>query len=352
MNYISNIFRYLKRTMIFLINKKVLAIIELVLIISLIRVTISYKEIIKQNEKEMTLEPEHINIQIYINKTEDNNNNSSMEKLKNCYQSNLLNKETQKYIDELNNLYNESNQYHSFLYQDLYSGLTISYNELAPIFTASTIKAPAMIYLMEKASKNEIDLNEELTYTSNSYSKENRILKNNNQNISFNVDNLIEYTIRESDDIAYTMLMNKYGRETMLKYWNQLGTKRIFTLNTIWGVTSAKDASIYMNELYKFYKENSIYGEKLMNHFKNTSWKLITNKNGEYNTANKGGWSGETIHDIAIVFEKNPYILAIMSNTGESNYTYLFKKTSKLVGQLHEEYWKYKNEECSKSKQY
>ena len=94
MNYISNIFRYLKRTMIFLINKKVLAIIELVLIISLIRVTISYKEIIKQNEKEMTLEPEHINIQIYINKTEDNNNNSSMEKLKNCYQSNLLNKET------------------------------------------------------------------------------------------------------------------------------------------------------------------------------------------------------------------------------------------------------------------
>lgn len=107
-----------------------------------------------------------------------------------------------------------------------------------------------------------------------------------------------------------------------------------------------------MKELYRFSKENQEYGGRLMEYFKNAEWKLITDKNGEFHTANKGGWSGTAIHDVAIVFDKNPYVLVIMSNTGESNYSYLFKKTSDLVGKMHEEYWKYKVEACNGIPQY
>ena len=82
------------------------------------------------------------------------------------------------------------------------------------------------------------------------------------------------------------------------------------------------------------------------------SWKMVTNKDGKFNTANKGGWSGAAFHDIAIVFEENPYILVIMSNSGESDYDYLFKTTSRLVGELHDKYWALKMTRCENINQY
>ncbi|MDD5826403.1 MAG: class A beta-lactamase-related serine hydrolase [Bacilli bacterium] len=249
-------------------------------------------------------------------------------------------------MSKLNQLFQSNNNYFSFLYQDLYSGYTVSYNEESPIFTASTIKAPAMIYLYEEASKGKINLNEKLTYTSNFYSGGSGILQTKPVGTSYTIEQLIQYSIHDSDNIAYRMLMNHYGRKNILNYWKNLETKNIYTLDTIWGVTSAKDASIYMKEMYRFSKENNTYRKRLLQYFKGAEWKLITNKDGTFNTANKGGWSGTAIHDVAIVFEKNPYLLIIMSNTGESDYQYLFQTTSKLVGQMHEEYWKYKVQKC------
>lgn len=150
------------------------------------------------------------------------------------------------------------------------------------------------------------------------------------------------------------MLMNRFGRKNIYNYWKEKGTKNIFMYDTIWGTTSANDAVIYMEELYKFYIENDEYGNKLMEYFKNAEWKQITDKEGKYNTANKGGWADSAFHDIAIVFDKNPYIIAIYSNTGNNynDYTYLFNKTSELVGNLHTEYWKQKITDCNKIEQY
>ena len=73
-------------------------------------------------------------------------------------------------------------------------------------------------------------------------------------------------------------------------FWQNKGAKNIFKYNTIWGYTSTNDALLYMRELYQFSKENEEYGAKLLEHFKKAKWKLITDKNGEYNTANKGGF--------------------------------------------------------------
>ena len=265
---------------------------------------------------------------------------------------NSLDDDTRKIIKELNNLYNNDDRHFSFLYKDIYTGFTVSYNEKGSIFTASTIKAPAMIYLYEMASENKIDLNEKLTYTKNFYSDGSGRLKNMEVNTKHKVSDLIKYTIYDSDNIAYKMLMNRYGRKKIYNFWADKGTTRIFKQDTVWGKTSARDASIYMQELYDFYLENDTYGEVLMKLFKNAGWKLISNKDGVYNTANKGGWSYKTFHDAAIVFEENPYILVIFSNSGESDYDYLFKTTSKLVGEIHEKYWEQKINQCNSIKQY
>jgi len=343
----------------FLASKKVVAILTVCLFIALLQVSTGYREELIQKEQEMMFEKTDSEVQFYNQKQEEIDKSSKDVAAKEVIQclSSGINLEqvpdtVRTKIQELNQFYNSNQQYFSFLYQDLYTGFTVSYNEETPIFTASTIKAPAMIYLYEQASEGKIDLNEKLVYTANFYNTGSGVLKNKNVNTEYTVEQLIEYAIHDSDNIAYAMLMNRFGRNNMLNFWQNLGTKQIYTLNTIWGVTSAKDASIYMQELYRFYLENDNHGTKLMEMFSNAEWKMITNLKGERNTANKGGWAGSAIHDVAIVFEENPYILVIMSNTGEGGYMPLFQKTNKLVGEIHEAYWQYKEESCMKIKQY
>ena len=234
----------------------------------------------------------------------------------------------------------------SFLYYDLFSGFTVSYNENSPIFAASTIKAPAVIYIYEMASIGEINLDEELLYTSSFYRGGTGVLKNKPVNTKYTIEELVQYAIYDSDNIAYSMLMNRFGRENIRDFWKSKGTEYIFTTNTIWGYVSANDALIYMKELYRFSVENKEYGNRLLNHFIKARWKVITDKDGNFNTANKGGWSGVAFHDVAIVFDENPYILIIMSNLGEASYISHFNKTSKLVGDIHYNYWKYKESVC------
>lgn len=342
-------------------NNKLIVILIFAFIIILLQKNETYKEEIKklQNEyiEEKTLKTDTVTKYYY-----NEENNTTIKKdiaastLVNCINNkidiNNINENMKNIINELNNLFNQKDEYFSFLYKDIYTGFTVSYNKDGAIFTASSIKAPAMIYLYEKASENKIDLTEKMTYTNDYYSNGSGVLKNKEFNTQYTIDTLIQYSIHDSDNAAYKMLMNKYKRENILNFWKEKGTKNIFTQNTIWGTTSANDAEIYLQELYNFYLENEEYGSKLMNYFKNAEWKIITNKDNKYNTANKGGWSGTAFHDIAIVFEENPYMLIIMSNTGESDYTYLFSTTSKLVGNLHEEYWKYKIETCNNIKQY
>ena len=341
-----------------LTNKITLCILVICLIMGVIQVSTGYREEILKHEQEMMMVDEETSINYYYDEVNQVSYGDSMaitDMIK-CYQESInldsVPSNITQLINNLNSLYNSSNKYFSFLYQDLFTGFTVEYNGKASIFTASTIKAPAMIYIYEMASLGKIDLNEKLVYTSNFYHGGSGILKNKAYNTEYAVEELLQYTIYDSDNIAYKMLMNRFGQSNIREFWRGFGTKNIFELNTIWGYMSANEAMIYMKELYRFSKENEEYGTKLLDHFKKAKWKQISNKDGEYNTANKGGWSGTAFHDVAIVFDKNPYILVVMSNLGEGSYKYLFNETSKLVGELHEEYWKYKEQLCSNIKLY
>lgn len=343
-------------------SNKLAVIIIFAIGIFLLNTTYAYKLELDDYKSDTIIEKDVSNVSYYYGNSSEIDSSSSVSKdiaateLISCINEkvdiNSLPDNLSNTINELNNFYNSSNEYFSFLYKDIYTGFTIAYNEKQMIFTASTIKAPAMIYLYELASRGEVNLEEKLTYTSEFYSGGSGVLQTHEPGGEYSVGQLIEYAIHDSDNIAYRMLMNRFGRENMYNFWNGKGTQHIFKYDTIWGYTSSFDASIYMQELYDFYLSNDEYGDKLMNYFKNAGWKQITNKEGEFNTANKGGWADAAFHDAAIVFEENPYILVVMSQTGNSDYTTLMKQTSSLVGTFHEEYWKYKMDRCSNINQY
>ena len=255
-------------------------------------------------------------------------------------------------IDEINNYYNRSNNYFAFKYKDIYTGFSISYNENQKIFAASTIKAPKDIYIYEMASQGKINLDDKLTYTSGYYSDGTGVLKNNKFNTVYDIRTLSRYSIVYSDNAAHNMLMNKYGKSNMLSFWKEFGTRVIFTGSSNWGSISAYDASIYMEELYRFYLEDDIYGREIMNNFLDARTKFIRGKN-DYKVANKSGWSGTAIHDVSIIFADNPYIVVALSNLGNTDY-YMsyFNKANDFAYRLHTEYWKYKMDICGGIIQY
>lgn len=344
-------------------NKKIILIIMiLIFIFTFITVikTFVLRSKVDKYEKFFTIieKKESTKVNVYSEDVIDSKllKKSAASELVNCINSkidnNNLSDGINKIIDEINNYYNQSNNYFSFAYKDIYTGFTVTYNDKQGIYAASTIKAPADIYIYEMAGLGKVNLDEILTYTGNYYVGGTGIIKNNKVNTKYSVRDLLNYSIVYSDNIAHNMLMDKYGRVNMLNFWQNLGTSSIFVANNNWGNVSARDGIIYMDELYRFYLENDKYGEEVMGIFLNAKTKFISSSNN-YKIANKSGWSGTAIHDASIVFANNPYIVVALSNLGDTDY-YMsyFNRVSELASNLHEEYWKYKMNKCNNINQY
>lgn len=141
------------------------------------------------------------------------------------------------------------------------------------------------------------------------------------------------------------MLNNKYKTANMHKYWSNLGTTSIFNGNTAWGNINANDATIYMEELYNYYITDNQYNEQLLSYFEK-SWKIISTPNNNVRIASKSGWSGSSLHDTALIFDKNPYTLSILTQRGYTEYQSFFNQVSTLIYNFHQEYWKHKNSIC------
>jgi len=247
--------------------------------------------------------------------------------------------------NEIENIFNSSNYNFAFKYKDLYTGFSLSYNSSQPIFAASTIKAPESIYIYKEAEKEKINLNDTLTYTSNYYNTGTGILKNTPFNINYNIKTLVSYSIIHSDNAAHLMLNNKYKTKNMYNYWHSLGTETIFNGNTAWGNINANDATIYMEELYNYYKNENKYSIELLSYFIK-AWKIISTPDKNVTIANKTGWSNTALHDTALIFDENPYTLVILTNRGFIEYQSFFNKVSTLIYNFHKEYWKLKQQIC------
>lgn len=278
---------------------------------------------------------------------------SAIKELANCLSNPYtINEELIGLTQELQQIFNKSNNNFAFKYEDLYTGFSLSYNENQPIFAASTIKAPTDIYIYQLASENKTSLEEKITYTPHYYNTGSGILKNMSFNVAYPISELVKYSILYSDNAAHNMLIDTYGRGNILNFYQTtLGTKIIFTSYSNWGETTASDASAYMKYLYNFYLNNEEYGNELMTLFINSGYKKIKGKEGQL-VASKSGFSGTVIHDAAIVFSDNPYILVVLTNKGYEDYQSFFNEVSEKISYLHERYWANKINECNNIKQY
>ena len=135
--------------------------------------------------------------------------NSDVQKYITCYEYPIDEKDfTQEMNDKLKEIYvlfSNPNFNLSFAYEDMYTGLHISYNEDHQYFTASTIKAPTEIYLYEEADKGNIDLESYITYTSRYYLEGSGTIQFQPLGTQYKLRDLVKMALVESDNVAYQM---------------------------------------------------------------------------------------------------------------------------------------------------
>lgn len=218
---------------------------------------------------------------------------------------------------------------------DLNSGKSMGINHLETFHAASTFKLPLNLYLFKKIAEGTIEPRTMLSIKEEHLEGGTGLLQNKPLGSSYRLEQLSEYSIVYSDNIATNMLLSFLGHTIVKDYMRSLGGQVVDDNKNI---TCPMDMAIYMNKLLDFASQHPAQGNKLLNFLENT---IFTNRipallPEDIKVANKiGSWPPEnTYNDVGYVrHPENPYIIAIFGKDtpGVSQAINVIQRISKVV---------------------
>jgi len=199
---------------------------------------------------------------------------------------------------------------YGFFYCDLEYNGYVSYGCGKDFKTASTSKLHYIKYLSVKADNGEIDLNETKLYEERHKESGSGVMKSMAAGSRFSIATLMDYVLRYSDNIAYSMLIERFGLEDYLKAVASLGVD-YYTYNGYTNCTASEMAAL----LYDVASYKGAGLALMKNAGCNASYNYqIGAELKEYEVLQKYGAikpGNVAYHDIAVVYAPHPYILVI-----------------------------------------
>jgi len=200
--------------------------------------------------------------------------------------------------------------------------------------TASTIKPIYSQYLLSSG----VDMDMEIKLQNVSRTSSSGKLTCEAVGSTFTVGELIEYSIRYSDNQAHRLLYETFGIEGYNRYVSALGTGGLqLDEEWEWSRATPKKMSLAMLDIYRY----SASDDTIIAHLKNTDYNQQISAGTKYETAHKYGSNGGTdgYHDTAIVYApERPYILTILTGIDKSatdNENAIFRHVAALCDKLH-----------------
>ena len=176
--------------------------------------------------------------------------------------------------------------------------------------TASTAKLPYIKYLCTLADSGDIDLDGTMVFEERHKTVGSGIMKNMASGASFSIRTLIDYTLRYSDNIAYSMLLERFGLKAYLESLRALGVN-YSTVNGYADCTASEMAAL----LFDTARYNGKNSSLILDAGCNASYNYqIGAELREYKVLQKYGAikpGNVAYHDIAVVYAPHPYILVI-----------------------------------------
>ena len=262
----------------------------------------------------------------------------------------------------------------SVYYEDLSTGYHFDYNGDKAYNSASVIKAPYVMsvleavskdeqaYLDDLASRNELpemidtdedgipdkvkieysdpifDLSEVVVYEKETmYKSGSGKIASMPDGTEFTYLDFVKYTIEESDNIAYGQLRSRFGYSTMISLANRAGA------NIAQSTMTVRGAGRLFKEIYKFIEEDEAYGQILRQSMATANHTVIIPYGvSPTKTLHKYGWDEDSYHDVAIVlYDDKPYVLAIFSDldNGGNDVNLYLREIVKMINKLHKGFY-------------
>ncbi|MBO4220624.1 MAG: serine hydrolase [Clostridia bacterium] len=248
----------------------------------------------------------------------------------------------------------------SVYYEDLATGFRYSYNADKVWFSASVIKAFYITSLLEdvsaayKAAEDDrVNNDGELVFKDEKFDIEHQTwvltdaakktgsgkLYNMSAGEEFTYLQLIEYSIRDSDNTAFYELRNTFGYDSFYADAARLGVKSInYGFNSL----SAQDAGKFLRFVYEFMESDERFGEILKGYLTSTKFNiLIPSAVYPTTTAHKYGWDADAYHDAGIVYADKPYVVVVMTDMDEGGdeVNSFIQKIIRKINQMHKNFY-------------
>ena len=258
----------------------------------------------------------------------------------------------------------------SIYYEDLLTGYHFDYNGDKAYGSASVIKAPYILSVLEAVSADEKRYLDELSaegktpemidtdgdgtpdrvkieYSDPSYDLYETVIydkatmyKSGSGSIQkmedgteFTYLDFIKYTLTDSDNIAYSQLRSRFGYTTMTALANRVGA------NIAGSTMTARGAGKLFKEIYEFTENNEAYGPIMRESMIGSAHTvIIPYAVSPAKAMHKYGWDEESYHDAAIVlWNDRPYVLAVFSDLykGGNEINAYLREIVKMVNKLH-----------------
>lgn len=215
----------------------------------------------------------------------------------------------EKYLEEY--IAGQEGRY-GLYYINLATGEEFGINDREKYIAASTTKLPMNLLLYRKIAAGEISFDDKLVYLEEDFEPGTGIIQDSPYGTEYTVRETARLSIVYSDNCAINMIIRLLGIENIRQYMLDIG-------GTIYYGSDHRscpyDLAVYARELYRFYRENPEIAGILMDDLMNTMWNDRINKllPEDVKVAHKIGNFEGVYNDVGIVFAKEPYVLAVMS---------------------------------------
>lgn len=195
-----------------------------------------------------------------------------------------------------------------------------SYQPDKMILGASLIKLPYAVFVCQQLTAGVRSLDDTMTYTSSWYHGGSGVIRHNGYGKSYTIRELLDYSLRYSDNVAYDMLVYLFGVEgfnSMVESWGY--SVRIANPSPRFPAVSASFMKDAMLEMQVHVGEGDCWNTcwTALNESENVYTRAILGENGD--VAVKYGLVQSVYHEVCYVDGDTPFVLVILS--GAVNYT-------------------------------
>lgn len=199
-------------------------------------------------------------------------------------------------------------------FKDLISGQSFGINADLPLPAASTVKLPAVLFINHLVAQGKLDWQEKLTYNSAThYQGGSGILQFSAQDGNkLTLRTLTTLAITISDNIAYNMLRDFVGKESIAQYMLKLGGRTVFPNGQ--NLSTARDMGLYVQATLDFSRNNPD-GRRLLDDMANGIYNegIPAKIPAGITVAHKEGFVWGSPADVGIVFGSRPFIVTVLS---------------------------------------